>query len=114
VNTYKGLVIDRRTLKPYLGNVTGGLSGPAIKPLALRAVFDLFAAVSIPIVGMGGVATVQDVVDFHACGARVVAVGSAAFREPGLGARLAEELRAELASRRLSLAALTGMAHTAA
>ena len=82
MNTYKGLVIDRDTLKPYLGNVTGGLSGPAIKPLALRAVYELFESVSVPIIGMGGVASAQDVLEFISCGAQVVAVGSAAFREP--------------------------------
>ncbi len=55
VNTFKGLVIDRRSLRPYLGNVTGGLSGPAIKPLALRCVYELFEAVEVPLIGMGGV-----------------------------------------------------------
>jgi dihydroorotate dehydrogenase (NAD+) catalytic subunit len=111
VNTYKGLVIDRETLKPYLGNTTGGLSGPAIKPLALRAVYELFAAVEIPIIGMGGVATVLDVLDFISCGARAVAVGSASFREPGLGARLAGELVPALEARGLSLQTLCGLAH---
>jgi dihydroorotate dehydrogenase (NAD+) catalytic subunit len=111
VNTYKGLVMDRLTLKPYLGNITGGLSGPAIKPLALRAVYELFAAVQIPIIGMGGVATVQDVLEFISCGARAVAVGSAAFREPDLGARLAGELGPALGARGLSLETLRGFAH---
>jgi dihydroorotate dehydrogenase (NAD+) catalytic subunit len=111
VNTYKGLVIDRETLKPYLGNTTGGLSGPAIKPLALRAVYELFVAVEIPIIGMGGVATVLDVLEFISCGARVVAVGSAAFREPGLGARLAGELAPALEARGLTLQTLCGLAH---
>lgn len=113
VNTYKGLVIDRQTLKPYLGNITGGLSGPAIKPLALRAVYDLFATVSVPIIGMGGIADVQDVLDFMACGARAVAVGSAAFRDPRLGARLAVGLGVELAARRLVVSDLVGLAHKA-
>ena len=101
VNTFKGLVIDRATLMPYLGNVTGGLSGPAIKPLALRAVFDLSAILRIPIVGMGGVATVQDVLEFMSCGARVVAVGSAAFRDPCLVAHLAHDLSQVLTDRKL-------------
>jgi dihydroorotate dehydrogenase (NAD+) catalytic subunit len=111
VNTYKGLVIDRETLKPYLGNTTGGLSGPAIKPLALRAVYELFAAVEIPIIGMGGMATILDVLEFISCGARVVAVGSAAFREPGLAARLAGELAPALEARGLALQTLCGLAH---
>jgi dihydroorotate dehydrogenase (NAD+) catalytic subunit len=114
VNTYKGLVIDRKTLRPYLGNTTGGLSGPAIKPLALRAVYELFESVKIPIIGMGGVATAGDVLDFMACGARVVAVGSAVFREPYLAGRLAVELGEDLAGRGLTRAGLVGCAHTSA
>jgi dihydroorotate dehydrogenase (NAD+) catalytic subunit len=111
VNTYKGLVIDRVTLRPYLGNVTGGLSGPAIKPLALRAVYELYERVQIPIIGMGGVMTAQDVLDFMACGAKVVAVGSAGFREPALAKRLAGDLSTALASRGLSLEQVRGCAH---
>ncbi len=112
VNTYKGLVIDRRTLRPYLGNITGGLSGPAIKPLALRAVYELFESVQVPLIGMGGVASVQDVLEFISCGARVVAVGSAGFREPTLATRLAGELEEALATRNLTLEVLRGRAHS--
>jgi dihydroorotate dehydrogenase (NAD+) catalytic subunit len=111
VNTYKALVIDRVTLQPFLGNVTGGLSGPSIKPLALRAVYELYRAVSVPIVGMGGVSTLQDVLDFMACGSRVVGVGSALFRDPWQAARLAESLEPALAARGLTLEGLTGCAH---
>ncbi len=111
VNTYKGLVVDRSTLKPYLGNITGGLSGPAIKPLALRAVYDLFEAVAVPIIGMGGVAEVQDALDFISCGATAVAVGSAAFRDPLLGSRLAEDLQVALSERGQRLPELVGWAH---
>ncbi len=111
VNTYRGLVLDRVTLRPYLGNITGGLSGPAIKPLALRAVYDLFAAVDVPIIGIGGVATVHDTLEFIACGARVVAVGSAGFREPGLARILAESLAGILDERGLALSGLLGLAH---
>ncbi len=113
VNTYKALVIDRRTLRPYLGNVTGGLSGPAIKPLALRAVYDLFGRVKVPIIGIGGVGTVQDVLDFVACGAAVVAVGSCGFRDPYLPRSLREGMSQALAERGLSLTELRGMAHAA-
>jgi len=112
VNTYKGLVIDRETLRPYLGNVSGGLSGPAVKPLALRAVYELFATVDVPIIGMGGVATVQDVLEFVACGARVVAVGSAGLKDPWLARMLFEGLRDALAVRGLDLKELVGVAHT--
>jgi dihydroorotate dehydrogenase (NAD+) catalytic subunit len=111
VNTYKGIVLDRETLRPYLGNVTGGLSGPAIKPLALRAVYELYENVSVPIVGMGGVASVQDVLEFMACGARIVAVGSCWFRDPGLALSLAEGLAEALDDRDVTLAELVGRAH---
>lgn len=113
VNTYKGLVVDRETLRPYLGNLTGGVSGPAIKPLALRAVYELFAAVEVPIIGMGGVVTTQDVLDFMSCGAQVVAIGSAAFRDPLIAGRLAGELGQELAARGLTLDQVVGRAHRA-
>ncbi|MBC7294421.1 MAG: tRNA-dihydrouridine synthase [Thermoleophilia bacterium] len=112
VNTYKALLIDRRTLRPYLGNITGGLSGPAIKPLALRTVYELFASVEVPIIGMGGVTRVQDVLDFLACGARVVAVGSGILRDPWLAQRLSFDLAQELAARALSLSQVVGCAHS--
>lgn len=111
VNTYKGLVVDRATLRPYLGNVTGGLSGPAIKPLALRAVFELFGILRLPIVGMGGVASVQDVLEFMACGASVVAVGSSAFRDPCFIEHLVHDLPRALEDRGLTLDTLLGKAH---
>ena len=112
VNTYKGLVLDRTSLKPYLGNITGGLSGPAVKPLALRAVYELFETVTVPIIGMGGVASVQDALEFFACGAHVVAVGSAAFRDPYLPGHLARGLRGALEARGCTLNALRGRAHS--
>jgi len=111
VNTYKGLVVDRKSLRPRLGNVTGGVSGPAIRPLALRAVYELYEAVGVPIVGMGGVAEVQDVVEFMACGATAVSVGSSAFRDPTRAAWLAEGLAAELSKRGMSVRELVGFAH---
>jgi len=111
VNTFKGLIVDRDTLKPYLGGITGGLSGPAIKPLALRCVFEVAAVVDIPIIGMGGIACTQDVVEFMACGASVVAVGAAGFVDPWLPARLAEELEEVLCERSLTLSELIGKIH---
>jgi dihydroorotate dehydrogenase (NAD+) catalytic subunit len=111
VNTYKGLVIDRKTLRPFLGNMIGGVSGPAIKPLALRVVYELFRSVEVPLIGMGGVAGVQDALDFMACGARVVAVGSAAFRDPWIVQDIADGLAGELASRGLRMEELVGLAH---
>jgi dihydroorotate dehydrogenase (NAD+) catalytic subunit len=111
VNTYKGMVVDRQTLKPFLGNTMGGLSGPAIKPLALRAVYELYQGVGVPIIGMGGVASIQDVLEFMSCGARVVAVGSSLLQDPALTATLARRLGVALAERSLSLQELVGRAH---
>ena len=111
VNTYKGLALDRQTLRPYLGNVTGGLSGPAIKPLALRAVYELYEAVDVPLIGMGGIGTVQDVLEFMSCGACVVAVGSCAFRDPNLIRHLRGALAKALEERHLSVPGLVGRAH---
>lgn len=111
VNTFKGLAVDRVSLRPYLGGITGGLSGPAIKPLALRCVFEVAAAVQVPLIGMGGVETVQDVIDFLACGACVVAVGASGFRDPLLAARLAEGLQTALQERGLSLMEVVRAAH---
>lgn len=111
VNTYKALVIDRKTLKPFLGNKGGGMSGPAIKALALRAVYDIAERVDVPIIGMGGVASLQDALDFMACGASVVAVGSAGFGNPWLAAELAAQLGPELTKRGLSLPQLVGVAN---
>lgn len=109
-NTFKGLVLDRVTLRPRLGGGAGGLSGPAIRPLALRCVYEVASTVQVPIVGMGGAATVEDVVEFLACGATAVAVGSSGLTDPLLCARMAEELGSELARRSLSLRELTGRA----
>ncbi len=111
VNTFKGLAIDRVSLRPSLGGVTGGLSGPAIKPLALRCVYEVAATVEIPIVGMGGATEVQDVVDFLACGASVVAIGCATFRDPATARRLSGELADFLHSRSLSMGDVVGAAH---
>jgi dihydroorotate dehydrogenase (NAD+) catalytic subunit len=111
VNTFKGMVLDRSTLKPYLGNITGGLSGPAIKPLALRVVYELYEGLTVPIVGMGGVATAEDVLEFISCGARVVAVGSACLQDQSRARCLSEELGEELRNRGLSLEGLVGLAH---
>jgi dihydroorotate dehydrogenase (NAD+) catalytic subunit len=82
VNTYQGMAIDLRTRRPALGNVTGGLSGPAIRPLAVYAVFSTFPRVRIPIIGMGGIATGEDAVQFILAGATAVAVGTQNFVEP--------------------------------
>ena len=82
INTLLGMAIDAKTRRPQLANLTGGLSGPAIKPVALRMVWQVYNAVKIPIVGMGGIATGEDAVEFFIAGASAVAVGTANFVNP--------------------------------
>ena len=111
VNTVRALVLDPQTLTPFLGNRTGGLSGPAIKPVALRMVWELAGALDTPIIGMGGIACGRDVLEFVACGATAVAVGAANFSGPDASRRIVAELRAELVGRGLpDLAAVRGRA----
>lgn len=82
VNTFLGMAIDVHTRKPILGNTTGGLSGPAIKPIALRMVWQVCSAVKIPVIGMGGIMTGEDVVEFLLAGATAVSVGTANLISP--------------------------------
>jgi dihydroorotate dehydrogenase (NAD+) catalytic subunit len=98
INTVLGMGIDWRKRKPLLGNVTGGLSGPAIKPIALRCVYQAAKAVSIPIIGIGGIATIDDVMEFIVAGATAVQIGTANYYDPGVTMRLIDELPAALAT----------------
>ncbi len=92
INTLRGLALDPRTHRPVLGRVTGGLSGPSLKPVALAAVHACYAATKLPIVGMGGITNGADVVEFVACGAKDVALGTILFSDPNACARIREEL----------------------
>ena len=92
VNTCQGMAVDWRRRKPMLGNVIGGLSGPAIKPIALRCVHQVRRAVEIPIIGVGGIMTIDDVMEFLVTGAAAVQVGTANFAEPVVSTRLLDEL----------------------
>ena len=92
INTLRGLALDPRTLKPALARGTGGLSGPSLKPVALAAVHACHAATGLPIVGMGGITTAQDVVEFLACGAQHVALGTVLFVDPDAPQRIREQL----------------------
>lgn len=91
-NTFVALSIDVETRRPRIANVTGGLSGPAIKPIAVRMVFEAARAVSIPICGIGGIATAEDAVEFMLAGATAVQVGSASYADPRAVQRIAESL----------------------
>ena len=102
INTLSGLAVSADRTRAFLGNTYGGLSGPAIKPVALRVVYEVAQVVSIPIVAIGGVTSLADVLDFLACGAVAVQVGTAIFADPDLPVRLGDELRAECLARGLS------------
>jgi dihydroorotate dehydrogenase (NAD+) catalytic subunit len=102
INTLKAMVLDQATLTPLLGNRTGGLCGPAIKPVALRMVAELAEALDVPIIGMGGVMSGADVLEFIACGATAVAIGAANFTSIDAPDRIVGELRAEMERRGLT------------
>ena len=92
-NTYPAMAIDHRTRKSRLGNLTGGLSGPAIKPITLRLVWEACKAVEIPVVGLGGIETASDVLDYILMGATAVQVGTASFTDPRASERLEADVR---------------------
>jgi len=101
INTLLGMAIDIETRRPKLANVTGGLSGPAIKPVAVRMVYQVARAVKIPIVGLGGIMAAEDALEFLIAGARAVAVGTANFVDPGSCLKVIEGLRAYLISHQI-------------
>ncbi|MEZ0576388.1 dihydroorotate dehydrogenase [Halodesulfovibrio aestuarii] len=92
INTLSGMGVDIRTRKPLIANVIGGLSGPAIKPVALRCTHQVCKAVSIPVIGMGGIASAEDVLEFILVGAHAVQVGTANFLRPDFSFRLVNQL----------------------
>lgn len=114
VNTIRGLALDETTLQPRLGHELGGYSGPALKPIALAAVYQCYRATGLPIVGMGGIATGRDALEFLAAGASSIALGTILFRDPDAPGRVRRELAEELAALGLSNAEdATGLAHGA-
>lgn len=92
INTLLGMRLDKKTGQPILANKTGGLSGPAIKPVAIRMIYEVSQAVSIPIIGMGGIQSAEDVIEFFFAGASAVAVGTANFVDPLVCPTIVEEL----------------------
>ena len=96
VNTFLAMAIDIDTRRPSLSNVVGGLSGPAIRPIAVRMVYECAAAIRIPIIGMGGIASARDVVEFLIAGATAVQVGTANFEDPFIWRKLGDGLTAYL------------------
>ncbi len=92
INTLLGMAVDARSRRPQLARVVGGLSGPAVKPIALRMVWECYQGTSLPILGMGGICTGVDAAEFILCGATAVAVGTANFMDPRSSVRVIEEL----------------------
>ena len=97
INTVLGMAVNWRTRKPMLGNGMGGLSGPAIKPIALRCVHQVASAVNVPIIGIGGIASIDDVMQFLVTGASAVQIGTANYYDPTISTRLIDELPGALA-----------------
>jgi dihydroorotate dehydrogenase (NAD+) catalytic subunit len=93
INTVVGMAIDVNSFRPYLASITGGLSGPAIKPIAVRMVWEVAQAVKVPIIGMGGIASVEDAVEFFLAGASAVAVGTANFINPKIMIEIIDGLK---------------------
>lgn len=93
VNTFVAMAIDPETRRPRIANVTAGLSGPAIKPIALRMVYDAYHAVKVPIIGMGGISQASDVIEFMLAGATAVQMGTASYWDPCATEKIVDELR---------------------
>ncbi len=101
-NTYPAMAVDARTLRSRLGKLTGGLSGPAIKPITLRLVWETVKAVGIPVIGLGGIETADDVLEYLSVGASAVQVGTASFADPRASERVARALTNALVQAKLS------------
>jgi dihydroorotate dehydrogenase (NAD+) catalytic subunit len=101
-NTYPAMTVDAHTVRSRLGNLTGGLSGPAIKPITLRLVWETMKAVGIPVIGLGGVETVDDVLEYLVVGASAVQVGTASFADPRVSERLLRPLTKALVQAKAS------------
>ena len=109
INTFVAMAIDADTRKPRIANVTAGLSGPAIKPIALRMVYDAAHAVNIPVIGMGGISTAADVAEFMLAGATAVQIGTASYWDPCATEKIVDELKSWCEDRGVTrLAELTG------
>ena len=112
INTVRGMAIDVESWRPRLGNITGGLSGPAIRPIAVLAVYEVARAVNIPIVGQGGIENLTDALEFFLAGATAISIGTANFTDPRIPERVVDELAAYLVRRNLgSLREIVGRAN---
>jgi dihydroorotate dehydrogenase (NAD+) catalytic subunit len=110
INTMRGMVIDIDRMRPKLGNRTGGLSGPAIRPIAVRMVYDLVSALKIPVIGIGGITSARDALEFLLAGAKAVEVGTASFQDPAASRRIADGIAAYCEAHALTVEELIGKA----
>jgi len=109
VNTFVAMAIDPETRKPRIANVTAGLSGPAIKPIAVRMVYDAAHSVKIPVIGMGGISTAADIIEFMLAGATAIQIGTASYWDPCATEKIVDELRTYCVEHKIQeLADLTG------
>ncbi len=111
VNTFTGVAIDSRTGRPVFDLVSAGMSGPAIKPLALKKVYDTYQAVKLPILGMGGIASSEDALEFLLAGSSAIAIGTALFSDPLLPVKVLEELTSFFKVRSMRVEEVCGLAH---
>jgi len=110
INTIRGMVIDVATMRPKLANATGGLSGPALRPIAVRMVWELAGALKIPVIGIGGITDTRDALEFILAGASAVQVGTASFRDPSSAHTIMKGLGAVCAERNCNIIDLIGKA----
>jgi dihydroorotate dehydrogenase (NAD+) catalytic subunit len=109
VNTFVAMAIDTETRKPRISNVTAGLSGPAIKPIAVRMVYDAAKSVKIPVIGMGGISTAADIIEFMLAGATAVQIGTASYWDPCATEKIVDELQGWCVEHKIGrIASLTG------
>jgi dihydroorotate dehydrogenase (NAD+) catalytic subunit len=114
INTLRGMAIDVDRWRPRLGNIAGGLSGPAIRPVAVLAVYEVAQAVKIPIIGQGGIENLTDALEFFLAGATAISIGTANFTDPRIPERIVDELRHYLAARNLgAIGEIVGKANVA-
>jgi len=112
VNTFLGMKIDVKKRRPHFENRVAGLSGPAIRPLAVRAVYQVYEKVKIPVIGLGGIASLEDMLEFIMAGASAVSVGTMNMVDPGVSASLVGQLESYMAAEKIgSLDELVGAAH---
>ena len=112
INTLTGMEIDIRARRPVLANLTGGLSGPAIRPVALRMVWEVYRAVKTPLIGMGGIASAREAIAFMLAGASAIAIGTAGLVDPGVYQAVAEGIRTYLVEEKFSsVGEIVGLAH---